>query len=429
MKKSSNIKAIRVNEEKSKKEPPLALNVKDIDIKAVAQMGLQELMFQVGMMAVQQIMEAEVETLAGPRYSRIPGNNVHRWGSQQGAVQVNGQKVNTQRPRVVKKTKKGKHEEVELETYKQFSKPDAMNEAILAKMLAGVSTRDYQGTIDAVVDGHGISRSAVSRRGIKASAARVAEFFNRRFEDREFVVILIDGIGVAGIDNIVAMGIDVWGQKTVLGVRQGATENATVVTELLEDLVNRGLSASGDYLFVLDGAKALSKAVKKLFGPNPLIQRCQLHKRRNVSDKLAKHHQRRIDKRLAAAYNMNTFAEAKKAVDAVYMELIDICEPAAGSLEEGLEETLTVHRLSLTGSLKRIFSSTNSIESMFSMVRRYNRNVKKWQDNKHIERTVINALIESESRFHRVEGYRGLKGLQTKIRNMRATTSTIKVAA
>jgi transposase-like protein len=429
MKKSSNIKAIRVNEEKSKKEPPLALNVKDIDIKAVAQMGLQELMFQVGMMAVQQIMEAEVETLAGPRYSRIPGNNVHRWGSQQGAVQVNGQKVNTQRPRVVKKTKKGKHEEVELETYKQFSKPDAMNEAILAKMLAGVSTRDYQGTIDAVVDGHGISRSAVSRRGIKASAARVAEFFNRRFEDREFVIILIDGIGVAGIDNIVAMGIDVWGQKTVLGVRQGATENATVVTELLEDLVNRGLSASGDYLFVLDGAKALSKAVKKLFGPNPLIQRCQLHKRRNVSDKLAKHHQRRIDKRLAAAYNMNTFTEAKKAVDAVHMELIDICEPAAGSLEEGLEETLTVHRLGLTGSLKRIFSSTNSIESMFSMVRRYNRNVKKWQDNKHIERTVINALIESESRFHRVEGYRGLKELQTKIRNMRATTSTIKVAA
>lgn len=429
MKKASNIKALHVNEEKSQKEPPLALRVKDIDIKAIAQMGLQELMFQVGMMAVQQIMEAEVETLAGPRYSRIPGNNVHRWGSQQGAVQVNGQKVNTQRPRVVKKTKKGKHEEVELETYKQFSKPDAMNDAILAKMLAGVSTRDYQGTIDAVVDGHGISRSAVSRRGIKASAARVAEFFNRRFEDREFVVILIDGIGVAGIDNIVAMGIDVWGQKTVLGVRQGATENATVVTELLEDLVNRGLSASGDYLFVLDGAKALSKAVKKLFGPNPLIQRCQLHKRRNVSDKLAKHHQRRIDKRLAAAYNMNTFAEAKKAVDAVYMELIDICEPAAGSLEEGLEETLTVHRLGLTGSLKRIFSSTNSIESMFSMVRRYNRNVKKWQDNKHIERTVINALIESESRFHRVEGYRGLKGLQTKIRNMRATTSTIKVAA
>lgn len=429
MKKSSNIRALRVNKETPEKEAPLCLDVKNIDIKAVAQMGLQELMFQVGMMAVQQVMEAEVETLAGPRYSHDPDNKVHRWGSQKGVVQVNGQKVRTPRPRVVEKTNNGKHKEVELETYKQFSKPDAMNDAIMAKVLAGVSTRDYQSTIDAVVDGHGISRSAVSRRAVKTASVRMAEFLNRRFDDREFVVILIDGIGVADIDNIVALGIDIWGKKTVLGVRQGATENTTVCTELLEDLLERGLSASGDYLFILDGAKALSKAVKKLFGPNSLIQRCQIHKRRNIADHLPKHHQMRIDKRLAAAYNMNSLSEARKGVEAVYEELIDLCESAATSLEEGLEETLTVHKLGLNGSLKRILATTNSIESMFSMVRRYKRNVKKWKNSQHIERTVITALLESEGRFHRVEGYRGLKELQTKIKSMRATTGTIKAAA
>jgi len=299
----------------------------------------------------------------------------------------------------------------------------------MAKMLAGVSTRDYQSTIDAVVDGHGISRSAISRRAIKVASANMEEFFNRSFHDREFVIILIDGIGVADVDNIVALGVDIWGKKTALGIRQGATENSTVCTELLEDLIKRGLSASGDYLFILDGGKALSKAVKKLFGYNALIQRCQLHKRRNVADHLPKQHQTRIDKRLAAAYAMNSHSDARKALTAVHNELIALSETAAASLEEGFEETLTVHRLGLSGSLKRILSSTNSIESMFSMVRRYKRNVKKWKNTKHIERTVVSALLEAESRFHRVEGYRELKELQIKINSLRDTTNTTKAAA
>ena len=271
MKKSSTIRPLTVNEIKAQKAIPLTLDLKNIDIQAIAQTGLQELMFNVGMMTIKQILEAEVETLAGPRYSRNMGNDAQRWGTQGGVIQLNGQKVNINKPRVVAKTKDGKHQEVELVTYKQFSKPDAMNEAIMSKMLAGVSTRDYQSTIDAVVDGHGISRSAVSRRAIKVAGANMEEFFNRSFHDREFVIILIDGIGVADVDNIVALGVDIWGKKTVLGIRQGATENSTVCTELLEDLIKRGLSASGDYLFILDGGKALSKAVKKLFGHNSLI--------------------------------------------------------------------------------------------------------------------------------------------------------------
>ena len=428
MKKSSNVKGIHVNEENSNKGPAIAFDLTDIDLKAVITMGLQDFMFEVGMIAVQQAMKAEVATLAGPRYVRDPQNAVNRWGKQQGLVYVNGQKVNTDKPRVMRKTSAGKHEEIELKTYKEFSKPSAMNEAIMAKMLAGVSTRDYEGTIDQVLDGHGISRSAVSRRAVKTASKRLEEFYARRFDDREFVAILIDGIGVADIDNIVALGIDIWGKKTVLGIRQGASENTKVCTELLEDLIERGLSPEGDYLFILDGAKALSKAVKKLFGENAVIQRCQVHKRRNVSDKLPKEHQTRIDNRLAAAYGMNTLEDARKAVEAVYEELIDLSEPAAGSLEEGMEETLTVNRLGLTGYLKRSLSSTNSIESMFSMSRRYKRNVKKWNGSKHIERTVVASLLEAERRFHRVQGYRELKDLQTKIKKLRATTCNTKAA-
>lgn len=427
MSKSSNIKSIHVNEEKLNKEPAVKFELKDINLQEVVRQGLQDFMFEIGMMAVQQTMAAEIETLAGPRYARDPGNDKQRWGTQQGLVYVNGQKVNIDKPRVLRKTA-GKHEEVELQTYKAFSKPDAMNEAVMKKMLAGVSTRDYERTVDGVLDGHGISKSAISRRSIKAASKSLEEFYARRFEDREFVVILIDGIGVADVDNIVAVGIDVWGEKRVLGLRQGATENTRVCTELLEDLIERGLSSAGDYLFVLDGAKALSKAVKKLFGDNAVIQRCQVHKRRNVSDHLPKEHQTRIDKRLAAAYGMNSEKDARKALEAVFEELITLSEPAASSLAEGMEETLTVNRLGLTGILKRKLSTTNSIESMFSMARRYKRNVKKWNSSQHIERTVVVSLLEAERRFHRVEGYRQLKDLQATIKNLRATTCNTKAA-
>lgn len=353
---------------------------------------------------------------------------MQRWGSQQGLVYVNGQKLNIKKPRVVRKSG-GKHNEVELETYKEFSKPTAMNEAIMAKVLAGVSMRDYAGTIEEVLDGHGVSRSAVSRRAVKESSKQLEQFYTRRFDGQNFVVIMIDGIGVSDVENIVALGVDIWGKKQVLGVRQGATENTIVCTELLEDLVERGLPADEDYLFVIDGAKALAKAIKKVFGQNSVIQRCQVHKRRNVSDKLPKEHQTRIDNRLAAAYGMNELQDARKAVEDVFDELVGFNESAAGSLAEGMEETLTVHKLGLTGDLKRIFSSTNSIESMFSMSRRYKRNVKKWnKKTNHIERTLVVTLLEAERRFRRVRGYRELKDLQSKIKQLRATTCNTKAA-
>jgi putative transposase len=427
MKKSSNVRNVSVNEENAKEASAFGLDLHEIDLEEVLKLELNDVMFRAGLIAVQQLIEAEVEKLAGPRYSH--GKSINRWGQQQGLLYVDGQKINVQRPRVTKKTATGRRQEVELKTYKKFSQPDAMNKAVMAKMIAGVSTRDYAGTVDEIIDGHGISRSAVSRRGVREASKQLEQFYSRSFENREFVIIMIDGIGVSDVDNIVALGADIWGKKEVLGLRQGATENTIVCTELLQDLVERGLKADGEYLFIIDGAKALTKAIKKVFGANSVIQRCQVHKRRNVSDKLPKEHQVRIDKRLSAAYGMNELSEARKAVESVFDELVSLNESAAGSLAEGMEETLTVHKLGLTGDLKRILSSTNSIESMFSMARRYKRNVKKWKKNtNHIERTVVLTLMEAERRFRRLRGYRELKDLKLRIQNLRATTCNTKAA-
>ncbi len=413
MKKSSNVRNISVKEEKSKKALAFGIDLRELDLEEVVTLELNEVMFRAGLITVQRVIEAEVEKLAGPRYSR--GSEVHRWGQQQGQLYVDGQKINFEKPRLTRKGANGGRQEVELKTYRQFSKPDAMNKAVMAKMVAGVSTRDYAGTVDEIIDGHGISRSSISRRGVREASKQLEEFYSRRFDDREFAIIMIDGIGVSDVDNIVALGVDIWGKKEVLGLRQGASENTTVCTQLLEDLVERGLPATEDYLFVVDGAKALTKAIKKIFGANSVIQRCQLHKRRNVSDNLPKEHQTRIDKRLAAAYGMNELSDARKAVESVFDELLSLSESAAGSLAEGMEETLTVHKLGLSGDLKRILSSTNTIESMFSMSRRYKRNVKKWKKNtNHIERTLVVTLLEAEGRFKRVRGYRELKDLEIK---------------
>ena len=427
MKRSSKVRTITVKPEETKQA--FQVELKHVDFKEIIKMGLEDFVFQAGMIAVQSLMEQEAESLAGPRYARSVDKECYRWGTQKGAVFVQGQKKSVERPRVMGKRKaRGKLHETELSTYKAFSQPDAMNEAMLAKLMAGVSTRDYASTVEQVVDGHGISRSAVSRRAVEVTGKMLEAFYTRRLDEHEFVVIMIDGVNVKDSDNIVALGVDVWGKKTVLGMRQGATETSSVCIDLLQDLIERGLPPDEDLLFVLDGAKALYKAVKKVFGKHAVIQRCQLHKRRNVQDKLPNEHQTRIDKKLAAAYGMNGEAEARKALESVYEELIDLSEQAAGSLEEGMEDTLTVHKLGIGGDLKKILSSTNCIESMFSMARRYKRNVKRWRNYKHIERTLVSALLEAEQRFRRIKGYRELKDLKKKIQNFCATTRNTEAA-
>lgn len=414
MKRSSSERRRRVKPEMA---AVVRVQLQDTDIQSVIRQGLAQFVFDAGLLLVHQVMEHEAQNLTGAPYSRGAEKKNHRWGKQPGSVYLSGQRIPVERPRV--RTKGKNSREIDLETYREFSKPDSMNEAVMARMLAGVSMRDYAGTVDTALDGHGISRSAVSRRAVALTARSLEEFYNRRLEEVDLVVLLIDGISIAGTENIVCVGIDVWGRKLVLGLRQGATENHVVCKDMIAELIERGLAAEKDYLFLLDGSKALSKAVKQVFGQDVAIQRCQAHKRRNVSDYLPNEHKTRIDKKLGAAYAMADPAEAQKALLSVHNELERLNPAAANSLAEGMTETLTVHRLSVGNELRRSLCTTNIIESMFSMARRNNRNVKNWKDQKHIERWLVTGLLAAECRLRRVRGYRELKDLQRQLKESR----------
>lgn len=257
------------------------VDLKQVDIHQVVRLGLEQFVYQAGLLLVRQVMEAEATQLAGQRYARSSEKTAHRHGCQPGSVYLAGQKVAVEKPRVrTKSTDSQPAQEVPLESYQAFAQPDAMNAAILERLLAGVSCRDYARTVETVIQGHGISKSAVSRKAIAITAQAVEDFYNRKLDTLDLVVVLMDGIQAGGVDNIVCLGIDSKGHKHVLGLRQGATENHMVCRELLAELVERGLSADRQYLFVLDGGKALAKAVHQVFGKDVALQRCQVHKKR-----------------------------------------------------------------------------------------------------------------------------------------------------
>jgi transposase-like protein len=293
-----------------------------------------------------------------------------------------------------------------------------MQRAVANQVFLGVSTRNYARAVEDCLEGYGIERSSVSRHFVMASAQKVRELCERRLEDLKLVAVLVDGVEFAGTTVVVALAVAQDGRKHILGFWQGATENATVGTALLEDLVSRGLDPSRQYLFVIDGSKALHKALHQVFGSDLLVQRCQVHKKRNVLDHLPEAYHPALRMRLNTAYGMNDCAEALKAIRATVDWLREYSEGAARSLEEGLEETLTVHRLGLPDALRRSLSSTNIIESCFSMVRARTARVKRWRDDQMIKRWAGTMLLQAEKRFRKVRGYRFMpmlvNALQTK---------------
>jgi transposase-like protein len=266
-----------------------------------------------------------------------------------------------------------------------------------------------------VLKGYGIAKSSVSRQFIRATADELRQLSERRLENLELVAVMIDGIEFAGQVMVVALGLDESGAKHLLGLWQGATENATVVKALLEDLMERGLDSKRRYLFVLDGSKALRAAVERVFGERAEMQRCQLHKIRNVIDHLPENCRTDWRRRMRAAYNMTAYQEAKGALQKLWRQLVEINPSAARSLEEGMEETLTVHRLGVGPLLRGTLASTNPIESCFSTVRRTTRNVRRWQGGDHIARWTAAGLLEAERFFRRVKGYRELAALTRKL--------------
>jgi len=276
---------------------------------------------------------------------------------------------------------------------------------------------------------YGVEKSAVSAQFIAASREKLQELMERPLGELNFGVVLIDATPFRDRQMVVALGIRNDGRKLVLGLREGATENATVVGELLSDLAARGLDFSVPRLYVLDGSQALLAAVRRHAGEAALIQRCQVHKRRNVLDHLPEEHRAAVGKKLQNAYAMSEYADAKRALTRLLRELMELNPSAARSLEEGMEETLTVHRLRVPEKLRRTLASTNVIESAFSIVETVCRNVKRWRAGDQIERWVGSGLLVAERQFNRVRGYREIPTLLSALANAAGSNNTVAAAA
>ena len=397
----------RVRQWAENQNPAVQLVLPMIEILTLAKQGAGELVREAGLRIILLAMAQETDALTGARHQRSADRQAHRWSREDGYVVVDGQKVPIERQRL--RSKNGG--EVRLGTYEMFQHTRALEDEVWWKMLRGLTTRNYPLVTRSFAQAYGIEKSATSERFIQASRSKLKELMERPLGELKLCAILIDGTPFKGRQMIAAVGVGNDGQKTVLGLREGATENATVVRELLEDLARRGLDFATPRLYVLDGAKALSSAVRRHAGEAALIQRCQIHKRRNVLDQLPDEHQPSIERKLLAAYAMLSEADARRALDQIHRELERINPSAARSLEEGREETLTVHKLKMPEMLRKSLASTNIIESAFSVAEELCRRVKRWREGDHRERWAGSALLLAESKFRRIKGYREIPQL------------------
>jgi putative transposase len=383
--------------------PKSVLNRLD-EIHSEVKDGLMGLAFTTGLAVMKAMMEEEIEMLVGPKGKHISGRTAYRHGTEKGRVTCGGQKIEVDKPRV--RTKDG--EELPIRTYEQFKSEDPLGIAAMEKLLYGLSTRKYAMGLENAVreDAKSISRDSVSRRFKKRTKEALEELMAKKLDDRHYVALFIDGHGLGDYLVITVMGMDVEGKKHILGIREGATENASVCKELLQDLVERGLDTSKGILVVIDGAKALRSAVKAVFGDKALVQRCQVHKMRNVLEHLPDNKRAEVKRQMAQAYNQIDAATAKKLLENLARNLEHDYPSAATSLREGLDETLTVIRLHVPGTLKKTLKSTNPIESTFNGTATHMSNVKRWRNGEMALRWMTASLLEVEKRFKRVKGYK-----------------------
>jgi len=383
--------------------------------------GVGELIRQAGLQLMDLLMQEEVRELAGERSQPQSDRTAHRWGNERGYCVVMGQKVPIQRPRV--RTTDDK--EVRLGSYEMFHRGEPLTETVWEKLMLGLSTRNYGQAIRQFTEAYGLEKSAVSEHFIEASRAKLKTMMERRLDKTRLCALLIDATPFQGQQMVAALGIDEYGRKMILGIRQGATENATVVGELLADLVDRGLDFTEPRLYILDGGKALTAAVKKHAGESAAIQRCQVHKRRNVLDHLTDEQKLAVSKKLNAAYALEEYGAAKEALNTLHRELMDLNPSAARSLGEGMEETLTVHRLHMPAQLRKTMASTNVIESAFSIVEKVCKNVKRWHGGDQRERWVGSGLLVAEAQFRRITGYKLIPVLMEELKTLNPSKAAV----
>jgi transposase-like protein len=369
---------------------------------------LDSLAIDMGRVLAMGILEDEVSQLCGEPNEHLPNRAVTRYGYDPGWIAMAGQKLTVERPRVRSTRGKG---EIRLSRYAQMQAPGRMPQAVLKRMVRGVSCRNYEGVVDCAKEGFGLKKSSIGRALKRALADEVRKLSTRRWDGVRFVVIYIDATPYAGESMVAAMGITVRGDKHILGLRHGATENAEVCKDLLEDLCERGVAPDVMTLFVLDGSKALRAAVDRVWGACAVIQRCQIHKRRNIRQYLNEAYWPELDRRLAEAYQETDYDQALLRLKQTVKWLAGINPDAARSLEDGLAETLTVVRLKVPALLRKTLASTNPMESVFGTVEQVTGRVTNWQRGAMRRRWCAGGLLHAEQNLHRVKGYRHLPQL------------------
>jgi transposase-like protein len=398
---------------------PFEATVALAEVAGAIKDGLLAFASATGLVVMFQMMQAELTEQIGPKHARIPAKTrTGNWhGTTKGSVVLGGRTVTTERPR----GRSADGGEIELDTWAAFSSADLLNSLVVERMLAGVATRRHVDVAEPVGEAleqrsRSMSKSAISRRFVAATKTALAELMVRSLADLDVAALMIDGLDVAGQCCVVALVITADGTKVPVGLWLGDTENKTVVTALLADLVARGLSTESGVLCVIDGAKALAAGIKKVFGDTAQVQRCTLHKRRNLDGHLPKELAATVDRRLALIFAQPDANKGLAAAKSLAKELEAEHPDAAASLREGLEDMFTVRRLGVGGALAKTLTNTNCIESMISIARRTTGRVTKWKDGSMKKRWVAAGMLEAERSFRRVRGHKDMSKLVDALR-------------
>jgi putative transposase len=383
------------------------------ELVGAAREGLLALSVGVGLTVVHQLMEREVEEVVGPKGKHDPDRTAKRHGHEDGSMTLGGRRVPVSRPRM--RTADDEHE-LPVQSYEYFADRDPLTRAVMDRMLAGVSTRKYAVVGEPVGEeveqqASATGKSTVSELFIERTRTALGELMSRRLDDVRLAVMMLDGLEIADRTHVVALGISTEGVKIPLGLWEGSTENATLVSMLLADLVDRGLDPEQAILFVIDGGKALRKAITAVFGAHALVHRCHRHKERNVTDLLPERDRPQILAQIRSAWALSDHHLARERLELLASELERTWPDAAGSLREGMDDTLTLMRLGINGQLAKTLSSTNPCESMIEIVRYTQRNVKRWQPGDMRKRWTAAGMLVAEQQFRRIIGYRDLAKL------------------
>jgi putative transposase len=417
---------VKIREAKVKELEELPLNPANVNMMT----ELIQALIPIGLHYVKEVLEQEVNQIAGPRYEHQGGVGPDRWGRQWGSIYLRDQKLPIRIPRVRDRRSRT---EIRLKAYERLQEPQNGDEGVLKRILGGLSCRSYRVCAEAVPEAFGLSSSTISRRYIRASERQLKKLCERSLEGHEFVALILDGKSFGTDEMVIALGVTIEGRKIPLGFVQTGTENERVGRQLLEQLLERGLRINGGLLCVIDGSRGLRKAVYEVFGKKALIQRCQWHKRENVLSHLPKSMQNAMRKKLQAAYQEPTYERAKEKLLKIRKELQLINQSAVNSLDEGLEETLTLHRLGLFQEVGISFKTTNCIESLMSLVGQKTDKVDYWKNSDQKHRWLAAALLDIEPRLRKVKGCRFLlqlrKALQTEAEKTTAGQEPVKDAA